>query len=243
MEKKIEYVYCLRTCDKNMKSYGGFRWPKIGMVAAPDWSDAKECGKGLHGLLWGEGDGGLLNWNTDAVWMVVKVQKDLIVDLDQKVKFPKCEVVFCGDKKDAAALIYEKSPNKNIKCCAGTATAGDAGTATAGYAGTATAGYAGTATAGDAGTATAGYAGTATAGACGTATAGARGTATAGYAGTATAGYAGTATAGDEGYILIRYYCEEKKTWRIKGCAIGENGIKPNVKYKLNDKHEFEEVK
>ena len=195
MEKKIEYVYCLRTCDKNMKSYGGFRWPKIGMVAAPDWSDAKECGKGLHGLLWGEGDGGLLNWNTDAVWMVVKVQKDLIVDLDQKVKFPKCEVVFCGDKKDAAALIYEKSPNKNIKCCAGTATAGDAGTATAGY------------------------------------------------AGTATAGYAGTATAGDEGYILIRYYCEEKKTWRIKGCAIGENGIKPNVKYKLNDKHEFEEVK
>ncbi|HHX5603339.1 TPA: hypothetical protein ACVFG7_006040 [Pseudomonas aeruginosa] len=132
----------------------------------------------------------------------------------------------------------------------GTATAGDWGTATAGDWGTATAGYKGTATAGDWGTATAGYKGTATAGYKGTATAGYKGTATAGYKGTATAGYKGTATAGNEGTatagnegtatagrkgeIRIRYWDEKTERYRTVIGYIGEDGLEPNVPYKLN---------
>ncbi|WP_220125153.1 hypothetical protein [Pseudomonas aeruginosa] len=132
----------------------------------------------------------------------------------------------------------------------GTATAGYKGTATAGYKGTATAGYKGTATAGDWGTATAGYKGTATAGYKGTATAGDWGTATAGNWGTATAGNEGTATAGDwgtatagnegtatagkKGEIRIRYWDEKTERYRTVIGYIGEDGLEPNVPYKLN---------
>ncbi|HBO0015495.1 hypothetical protein [Pseudomonas aeruginosa] len=116
----------------------------------------------------------------------------------------------------------------------GTATAGYKGTATAGNWGTATAGNWGTATAGDEGTATAGDEGTATAGYKGTATAGYKGTATAGYKGTATAGYKGTATAGEKGEIRIRYWDEKTERYRTVIGYIGEDGLEPNVPYKLS---------
>ncbi len=120
----------------------------------------------------------------------------------------------------------------------GTATAGEAGTATAGYAGTATAGRRGTATAGDAGTATAGDAGTATAGDEGTATAGRRGTATAGDEGTATAGDEGTATAGYAGTLVLAYV-DKRSRWRLKVGYIGEDGLEPNVPYRLDEDGKF----
>ncbi|MBH4072677.1 hypothetical protein I5M42_13525 [Pseudomonas aeruginosa] len=121
----------------------------------------------------------------------------------------------------------------------GTATAGNWGTATAGNWGTATAGYKGTATAGDWGTATAGDEGTATAGNWGTATAGYKGTATAGYKGTATAGDEGTATAGEKGEIRIRYWDEKADRYRTVIGYIGEDGLEPNVPYRLNADHKF----
>ncbi|WP_205870280.1 hypothetical protein [Pseudomonas aeruginosa] len=121
----------------------------------------------------------------------------------------------------------------------GTATAGDWGTATAGDKGTATAGNWGTATAGDKGTATAGYKGTATAGNWGTATAGNWGTATAGNWGTATAGDKGTATAGEKGEIRIRYWDEKADRYRTVIGYIGEDGLEPNVPYKLNADRKF----
>ncbi|WP_407733569.1 hypothetical protein ACJKIJ_20890 [Pseudomonas aeruginosa] len=121
----------------------------------------------------------------------------------------------------------------------GTATAGHRGTATAGHRGTATAWYEGTATAGDWGTATAGYEGTATAGDWGTATAGYEGTATAGDWGTATAGDWGTATAGEKGEIRIRYWDEKANRYRTVIGYIGEDGLEPNVPYKLNAGHKF----
>src|SRR5574343_147504 len=226
MERSVmsdaEKVLCLRTCNADMTSYGDFRWPGEGdTVEAPDWNPGSHCGNGLHGLLWGEGDGHLLRHDQDAVWMVFEADAASVVDLGGKVKVPKATVLKTGDREAVTAWLAERAPGRAIVGASltagddgtatagddGTATAGDdgaatagaRGTATAGYDGTATAGYAGTATAGDAGTATAADAGAATAGARGTATAGYRGTATAGYAGTATAGYAGTATAGDRG--------------------------------------------
>jgi hypothetical protein len=225
-----------------MTSHNRFLWPESGEVSAPDWSEEACCGFGLHGLLKGEGDGDLLNWKPDAKWLVVAVQESEVVDLGgDKVKFPRCRVVYTGDRFTATAIIAVHHPGSVI--VGGTATAGDRGTATAGYGGTATAGDRGTATAGYGGTATAGYGGTATAGYGGTATAGDRGTATAGYGGTATAGDRGTATAGDRGTatagdrgtLQIRYYDFAAGRYRLTTGYTGENGIEPNKKYKLNE--------
>ncbi|HBO2895964.1 TPA: hypothetical protein ACGJTT_006467 [Pseudomonas aeruginosa] len=135
-----------------------------------------------------------------------------------------------GDEGTATAG-YKGTATAGYK---GTATAGYKGTATAGNWGTATAGYKGTATAGYKGTATAGNWGTATAGDEGTATAGDEGTATAGYKGTATAGYKGTATAGEKGEIRIRYWDEKTERYRTVIGYIGEDGLEPNVPYKLS---------
>ena len=74
--------------------------------------------------------------------------------------------------------------------------------------------------------------GTATAGDCGTATAGDRGTATAGDSGTATAGDRGTATAGDSGTIQIKY-CDGNR-YRFAVGYVGEDGIEPNVAYRVD---------
>lgn len=75
-----ETALVLRTCDKDGRSYNGFQWPSEGPVSCPDWDPTPRCGGGLHGLLWGEGDGSLLSW---AV------------------------VVFCGDRATAAQYVGE----------------------------------------------------------------------------------------------------------------------------------------
>jgi hypothetical protein len=232
---------------------GGFLWPNSGYVEAPDWSNRKACGNGLHGWLWGVGDIGAAGANVDdadAKWLVVRVRSEDVVDLDGKVKFPRGWVEFCGKREDAVAVISRAAP-KNTPVMFGTATAGDAGTATAGYAGTATAGDAGTAIAGSRGTAiagsrgtaTAGDRGTATAGDAGTAIAGSRGTATAGDAGTAIAGYRGTATAGDAGVVGFLWFDHAAQKYRRAIGLIDGEKLKPGVKYCCNDKGEIVEKK
>lgn len=143
-------VLIMRTCDKNMRSHGGFQWPQSGPVVAPDWQPTEECGNGLHGFLWGEGNGELADWSETAIWLVAKVDAATVIDLDGKVKFPSADVVYCGDLHGAAEYIAANG-GAGRKIIGGTATAGYAGTATAGDRGTATAGYRGTATAGDRG--------------------------------------------------------------------------------------------
>lgn len=176
----------LRTCNKDLSSRGGFQWKDFGVVSCDDWSEVAECGRGLHGLLWGQGDGLLLNWNEDAKWVVAEVTANSIVDLYGKVKFPKCKVVYCGAKKGAVALISLFAPAGTV-VVGGTATAGDGGTAIAGYGGTAIAGY--------------------------------RGTATAGYRGTA----------------IIKHWDSIAGRYRMVLLYPGENGIKANVKYRLDE--------
>jgi hypothetical protein len=90
------------------------------------------------------------------------------------------------------------------------------------------------------GTATAGYGGTAPAGNGGTATAGDRGTATAGDGGTATAGDRGTATAGDGGNLVVKFW--DGNRYRFTIGYVGENGIKSNTNYRLDEKGNFVEV-
>ena len=149
---KPKKVLVLRTCSAEMKGYGGFVWPESGHVKAPDWKPAPICGYGLHGLLWGVGNGDLLSWADNAKWLVVEVLAAGIVEINGKVKFESGEVIYCGERGGAVDLLIARGAAKHGAVTAGTATAGQRGTATAGYAGTATAG--------DAGTATAGYAGT-----------------------------------------------------------------------------------
>ena len=252
-----EYDYILRTCAADLTSYGGFQWPEKGFVEAPDWDPEPECGGGLHGFLNGAGGGGYLtDWSPNAKWLVVRIKKGEFVDLGgEKVKFPWGEVIFCGSRFDATnfiarfvpegtAIIGRTFEGKNaVVGDWGTASAGDEGTATAGDEGTATAGDEGTAIAGDWGTAIAGIDGTASAGYEGTAIAGNGGRAIAGYGGVATAGDCGTASAGRSGTICIDYFDYEKKIFRKKTGYIGENGLRQNVKYKLDKDHNFVEVK
>jgi hypothetical protein len=243
--KKKPTVLCLRTVETDGTAYDGFKWPALGFVEAPDWEPTKECGHGLHGYLRGCGDADSINWG--SLFQAVKVIESEIVDLDGKVKFPRCEVIFTGSRKGATDILVKEYGNCSnvigatvvvngrgqhaIAGYKGTATStGDGGKATAGHCGTATsAGYYGMAMAGDRGTAMAGYGGTATTGKFGTATAG--------DGGTATAGHYGTATVGVMGRISILYW-DGQRSREVIG-YIGENGLEPNVPYKLNDKHEF----
>ncbi|SPA25907.1 S-antigen family protein (fragment) [Cupriavidus taiwanensis] len=302
MDKNIETSLVLRVCAPDMTSRGGFKWPEVGgQVSAPDWEATSECGAGLHGWLYGQGDHSCVSYwqQDDAKWLVLEVPSAEIIMLGGKCKFPRATVRFVGTKSEAADYLLAHEPRAAdvgviglVRLVGdqqstlvgalgtatageggtatagnyGTATAGEGGTATAGYRGTATAGNYGTATAGEGGTATAGYRGTATAGNYGTATAGNYGTATAGEGGTATAGYRGTATAGNygtatageggtatagyrgtatagkNGELRIQQWDANAERYRTRVAYVGEDGIKPDTKYCLNDGGKFEEV-
>jgi hypothetical protein len=228
-------VLVLRCCAADMTSQNGFKWPGVGEVAeCPDWIDNAECGNGLHGWLYGQGDHTTASYyeNEGAKWLVVEVEFSTIRMLGGKVKFPRGTVRFVGQKHEAAAyLIEHEAQAKNVAVIGASLTVGDGAAVIVGALGTATAGDRGTATAGDSGTATAGD--------LGTATAGDRGTATAGYSGTATAGALGTATAGYSGEIRIRWWDDKHSRYRAVIGYVGEAGIEANVPYRLNDKHEL----
>jgi hypothetical protein len=195
----VAKVLVLRTCNAELKAqYNGFQWPEKGHVEAPDFSSQKCCGYGLHGLLWGQGDGGLLNWDDSAQWLVVEVPADSIVELDGKVKFPKGEVVYCGNREGATQLIATQKPGPIVGLTA--QSNAQSSTIAVGY----------------------------------------RGTATAGEGGTATAGYRGTATAGKGGTLDLQWW--DGKRYRRSLGYVGEDGIKVDTKYKLDNKGNFVEV-
>ncbi|HDL50765.1 MAG TPA: hypothetical protein ENG37_01975 [Firmicutes bacterium] len=312
---KDKTVWVLKTISKDKTSYNGkFKWnTKKGAInTAKDYKRTKECGHGLHGALKGEGDGGLFSWDADALWLVLEVKnnKDLI-QLDGKVKFKTCKMIYAGTREKATEMIYKKyhtavigststsgdrgtstsgdygtstsgykgtstsgdegtstsgykgtstsgdygtstsrekgtstSREKGTSTSGdmGTSTSGDEGTATSGDYGTSTSGDWGTSTSGDWGTATSGDYGTSTSGDWGTSTSGDWGTSTSGYKGTSTSGYKGTSTSGKRGIIQIKFWDSKKDRHRFKTGYIGEEGLKPNVKYKLDENNEFEEV-
>ena len=214
-------VLVLRTCNADMTSYGGFRWPESGPVEAPDWIANDSCGNGLHGLPWGEGSAGLLDMSSDAKWIVFRAtvadMRHGAGELQDKCKCARGLVEYCGNRDGAIAYLAAHRADLSRS--------GVFGTATAGYCGTATAGVCGTATAGDRGTATAGY--------CGTATAGDSGTATAGYKGTATAGLGGVIT-------ILRW---NGKRYRAVMATIkdedGDGQLEPNTPYRLDSSGSF----
>jgi hypothetical protein len=97
----------------------GFLWPKKGRVACADWEPTYKYGHGLHGLLWGEGDGKLLSWNDSAVWLVVQVRTKYILtgkdELTDKCKFASGLVVFAGTRDKAIEILSQnKSDYKGV---------------------------------------------------------------------------------------------------------------------------------
>jgi hypothetical protein len=101
----------------NGSSYRGFLWPKLGYVEAPDFSPEASCGGGLHGYLRGCGDGTQIDFN--GLFQVVKVLESEIIDLDGKVKFPRCEVMFTGSQQEATNLLLQEYPGLPIRSCGG----------------------------------------------------------------------------------------------------------------------------
>jgi hypothetical protein len=124
----------------------------------------------------------------------------------------------------------------------GTSTSGDKGTSTSGDYGTSTSEYNGTSTSGYKGTSTSGDYGTSTSGNKGTSTSGDKGTSTSGDYGTSTSGNKGTSTSGYKGTILIKYWCKNSNRYKVKIGYIGENELKSNTPYRLDESNEFVEV-
>ena len=198
-------VLVLRTCNADMSSAyrNSFVWPEKGAVEAPDWVDSDACGHGLHGLPWGVGDIGMLNWDAIAKWLIVRVNKDDgYVEFSDKCKYRKGYVIYAGDRQGAAAILVANGAGQYGKVIGAVVSSGNSGTATAGY----------------------------------------RGTATAGDRGMASAGDRGMASAGDRGVVVLYGWCSKLSRYIPAIGVIGENGLKPNTMYRLDDRHEFKEV-
>jgi len=219
---KKGYALVLKSLPANLIARNNFQWPESGVVNCPDWKGTKECGNGLHGWLWGEGDAGLRCGESDAKWLVVCVEESKIINLTDKVKFPSCEVLFCGELKDAVSIIHHFAPVGN-KCIFGTSTSGDGGTSTSGDGGTSTSG--------DGGTSTSGYGGTSTSGD--------RGTSTSGDRGTSTSGDGGTSTSGDGGVISLPFYSPKTSMYERRIAMIDGVNFLPGVPYVLDKEGNF----
>jgi hypothetical protein len=197
-----EHDLVLRTCDPDMTSFDGFKWPNEGDVEAPDWDPKPECGHGLHGLFHGCGDATLLSDNSDTKWLVVKVLKDTTVDLGGKVKFPKGIVVYAGTKEEAVKIIAEAYPEAPVVFANrysgndGISISGDRGTSTSGHYGKSTSGHYGASISGYHGNSTSGYRGASTSGDYGASTSGDYGASTSGNYGKSTSGILGKSTSG-----------------------------------------------
>ena len=223
MKQKVEIVVkkvkkstslVLRCCRSDMSSKNGFVWPGVGEIAtAPDWQDNNECGNGLHGWLYGQGDHSTSDFATDpdAKWLVVQVEDATIRMLGGKCKFPSGKVVFVGGKSDAADYIVEHEPKaKNVAVIGRLQSVADGGISVGGDLATLTGGDYATLTGGD--------------------------------GATLTGGYRATLTGGNGAELRFRYYDSKAERCRIKIGYVGEDGIKPNVAYRIDDKHQIVEA-
>ena len=253
----------LRTCDKDMQSYGGFQWPKSGRVTALDWNDRAECGCGLHGLPWGEGCGGLLNWSESAKWLVCEVDPDLEVPISGKSKWPWADVVFVGDRESATKYLHEnggsgraivgstvsgwdystvsggyRSTVSGGECS--TVSGGDYSTVSGGDYSTVSGGDRSTVSGGNGSTVSGGNGSTVSGGDYSTVSGGYRSTVSGGNGSTVSGGNGSTVSGGNNSGLILKRW--NGKRYRYSVAEVGESGIKANTPYKLDDKGEFVEV-
>ena len=235
-------VLVLRTCNDDGTSRNSFVWPlTVGStVTCPDWDSKPECGNGLHGLLWGEGNGELLSWEEDDKWLVLEVEESDIIDLGGKVKFPSCKVVHVGDQKSATNYMYEHS---KLKAIVGLMIqVGNSSTILSGYGSKITSGEGSKITSGEGSKITSGDYNTITSGDYSTITSGNYSTITSGNRSTITSENGSKVKAGKGSMISISYWDDSKNRSRLVTAYVGEDGIEANVFYSLKVEYKFEKV-
>ena len=239
-----ETVLVTRFCREGMTSSydNNFKWPTEGPVSCDDWSPTPQCGHGLHGWLWGKGEPGAWNYYTTDVMLVVEVLKSDIVNLEGKVKFPRGNVVYCGDRQSVTTFMEERG---HTEIMYGYRAVGDSETAEsegarsvvrAGAYGIAKAGFRGRATVGPDGLAIAGDGGKAVAGDRGTAVTGAYGEATVACGGRAIVGEKGTATVGVGGHAMCTGRHGRLCVERDNDTIATKDDPKPGVFYHIGEK-------
>src|SRR5271166_6433001 len=97
--------YALKILPSTLEAYGGFLWKTSGDVICPDWKPTHICGNGLHAFLNGEGDIRCVNdleWIDDTwYWLILAIHDDVeVIDLDGKIKFPSCEVIYASQDRN-----------------------------------------------------------------------------------------------------------------------------------------------
>lgn len=130
----------LRCVAADGVSRNRFTWPlEVGAHAeAPDWdpNPGRDCGGGLHGLLWGCGDVSLLapmfGVPMFGVWLVVLVDPADVAtplgdDVPPKVRFRRCEVAHVGDRESAVGWLCGQAGASGLPIAYGTASAGHRG--------------------------------------------------------------------------------------------------------------------
>jgi len=231
----------LRTCASDLKSYGGFQWPSSGKVIAPDWDPKPECGNGLHGALYGEGNGDLLDFGSDSKWLVVEVELKNVVDLGGKVKFPECKIKYCGDRLGASKYLQENGCDGR-EIIGGYSTSGDYGRSITGYRGESSSGYKGTSISGYFGTSISkNYGesisrnwGASITGAWGVSISRDGGISISGDFGRSISGIDGRCQSGFGGEIISRYWNGVLYRTVVGYVSVVGSEIEPNVLYRLN---------
>ena len=251
----MKYVYALKTVKSDMTSHNGFTWKRRGTVVAPDWNPEPECGGGLHAFLRGEGDGSLADWSPDALWLVLKIPEGTYVDLGGKIKFPRCTVVFCGDRKSATDKLQALGCNGPI--IGAYKVGGDESTVSGGHGSTVSGGHGSTVSGGDESTVSGGHGSTVSGGYGSTVSGGHRSRVSGGYRSQVSGGFGSqvsggnwsrvsggdgsTVSGGYRSVLTLSYYDGLRR--RLVTRYVGEDGIIANTAYRLNDANEFEVVK
>ena len=222
--------YLLRTVRPDGISAYGFVWPlEEGAIAvAPDWDPAPECGGGLHGLPGGRGDAWLLDWSSNAVWLVVEAL-GAVVDLDGKAKTERARVVHVGDQHTATRWLQDHGAVGPI--VGATVTGGDWATVTGGDRATVTGGDRATVTGGDRATVIGGYGATVIGGY--------GATVIGGYGATVIGGVGATVTGGKGAVLICRWNDHGRNTFDVAVACVGEGGILPGVAYRVDGQGQF----
>ena len=235
----MKYTYIIRSCNEDMTSRNGFLWPASGqIVKAHDFRPTNECGNGLHGLRLNQNNPG--QWYEDGKLLLLKVDEKKIVDLDGKCKFPEAIVIKTfDDMTSLTSYLYNKNINiegmyrrtqisdKSVKWIGGNYS-------------TLTGGYDSILTGGISSKLTGGTYSKLTGGRWSTLTGGDGSTLTGGNCSTLTGGNGSILTGGDDSTLSIQYLDGNK--YRIAIAYVGENGILPNVKYKVDNEGKFVKV-
>jgi len=105
-----KYGYMIKTVNRNMEGYNGFKYPEKGKVVAPNWDPEPICGGGIHGLIH---ETKMHYIQKNDIWLVLKYEKGTEVVIEnEKIKVPYAWIVFVGTAEDAQKKFEELTEKK-----------------------------------------------------------------------------------------------------------------------------------